>query len=62
MGGRVGPHGICVVTLKTGGIPESLPVTDPEREEIINNRFFRSCRKRSADGGTDDTTSYKVAS
>src|SRR6266511_5551590 len=34
---ELGPHGIRVVTLKTGGIPESLAVTDPERGEIINN-------------------------
>jgi NAD(P)-dependent dehydrogenase (short-subunit alcohol dehydrogenase family) len=31
---ELGPHGIRVVTLKTGGVPESIPETDPERDEI----------------------------
>jgi 3-oxoacyl-[acyl-carrier protein] reductase len=45
---ELGPHGIRVVTLKTGGIPESLPVTDPEREEIINNLLPSTLLKRAA--------------
>jgi 3-oxoacyl-[acyl-carrier protein] reductase len=32
---ELGPHGIRVVTLKTGGIPETLPDTEPGRDEII---------------------------
>jgi NAD(P)-dependent dehydrogenase (short-subunit alcohol dehydrogenase family) len=31
---ELGPHGIRVVTLKTGGIPESILAGDPQREEI----------------------------
>lgn len=31
---ELGPHGIRVVTLKTGGVPESLPDAIPERAEI----------------------------
>lgn len=31
---ELGPHGIRVVTLKTGGVPESLPDTVAEREAI----------------------------
>ena len=44
----MGPHGIRVVTLKTGGIPESLAVTDPERGEIINNLLPSTLLKRAA--------------
>jgi len=45
---ELGPHGIRVVTLKTGGIPESIPVTDPAREEIINNLLPSTLLKRAA--------------
>ena len=45
---ELGPHGIRVVTLKTGGIPESIPVTDPQREEIINNLLPSTLLKRAA--------------
>ena len=45
---ELGPHGIRVVTLKTGGIPESIPVTNPEREEIINNLLPSTLLKRAA--------------
>ena len=31
---ELGEHGIRVVTLKTGGVPESIPDTYPERKEI----------------------------
>src|SRR5438105_6175853 len=34
---ELGPHGIRVVTLKTGGIPETLPETLPGRDEIITS-------------------------
>lgn len=45
---ELGPHGIRVVTLKTGGILESIPVTDPERAEIINNLLPSTLLKRAA--------------
>jgi 3-oxoacyl-[acyl-carrier protein] reductase len=32
---ELGPHGIRVVTLKTGGVPESIPETDAARAEIV---------------------------
>jgi NAD(P)-dependent dehydrogenase (short-subunit alcohol dehydrogenase family) len=32
---ELGPHGIRVVTIKTGGIPETLSETFPDRDEII---------------------------
>jgi NAD(P)-dependent dehydrogenase (short-subunit alcohol dehydrogenase family) len=32
---ELGQHGIRVVTIKTGGVPESLPDTVPGRDEII---------------------------
>jgi NAD(P)-dependent dehydrogenase (short-subunit alcohol dehydrogenase family) len=32
---ELGPHGIRVVTIKTGGVPETLPETFPDRDEII---------------------------
>jgi NAD(P)-dependent dehydrogenase (short-subunit alcohol dehydrogenase family) len=31
---ELGPHGIRVVTLKTGGVPESIPEGEPGRDEI----------------------------
>jgi NAD(P)-dependent dehydrogenase (short-subunit alcohol dehydrogenase family) len=45
---ELGPHGIRVVTLKTGGIPESIPVSDPQREEIINSLLPSTLLKRAA--------------
>jgi NAD(P)-dependent dehydrogenase (short-subunit alcohol dehydrogenase family) len=32
---ELGPHGIRVVTLKTGGIPETIPDGSPGRDEIV---------------------------
>jgi len=32
---ELGPHGIRVVTLKTGGVPETLPDTFPGRDDIV---------------------------
>ena len=32
---ELGPHGIRVVTLKTGGVPESIPDSFAEKDEII---------------------------
>jgi enoyl-[acyl-carrier-protein] reductase (NADH) len=31
---ELGPHGIRVVTLKTGGVPESIPDSFAEKDEI----------------------------
>jgi 3-oxoacyl-[acyl-carrier protein] reductase len=45
---ELGPHGIRVVTLKTGGIPETIPETDPERDHIINNLLPATLLKRTA--------------
>jgi 3-oxoacyl-[acyl-carrier protein] reductase len=44
----LGPHGIRVLTLKTGGIPESLPADLPERETIIANLLPTTLLKRAA--------------
>jgi enoyl-[acyl-carrier-protein] reductase (NADH) len=32
---ELGPHGVRVVTIKTGGIPETLPENFPGRDEIV---------------------------
>jgi 3-oxoacyl-[acyl-carrier protein] reductase len=45
---ELGPHGIRVVTLKTGGIPESIPDTFPGRDEIIANLLPSTLLKRMA--------------
>ena len=47
---ELGPHGIRVVTLKTGGVPESLPDTipGPEREEITASIERASLLNRAA--------------
>ena len=45
---ELGPHGIRVITLKTGGIPESIPVGDPQREEIITKLLPTTLLKRAA--------------
>jgi NAD(P)-dependent dehydrogenase (short-subunit alcohol dehydrogenase family) len=45
---ELGSHGIRVVTLKTGGIPETIPDTDPERDNIINNLLPATLLKRAA--------------
>ena len=45
---ELGPHGIRVLTLKTGGIPESIPEDAPERDEIINNLLPRTLLNRAA--------------
>ena len=42
------PHGIRVLTMKTGGIPETIPETDPDREHIINNLLPATLLKRAA--------------
>ena len=45
---ELGPHGIRVVTLKTGGIPESIPEDLPERDQIINSLLPATLLKRAA--------------
>jgi len=45
---ELGPHGIRVLTMKTGGIPETIPETDPDREHIINNLLPATLLKRAA--------------
>jgi NAD(P)-dependent dehydrogenase (short-subunit alcohol dehydrogenase family) len=45
---ELGPHGIRVVTLKTGGVPESLPATIVGREEIIAGLEQPTLLKRTA--------------
>lgn len=45
---ELGPRGIRVLTLKTGGIPESLPAAFPEREEIIAGLLSPTLLKRTA--------------
>jgi NAD(P)-dependent dehydrogenase (short-subunit alcohol dehydrogenase family) len=45
---ELGPHGIRVLTLKTGGIPESIPENFPGRDEIINNLLPATLLNRAA--------------
>lgn len=45
---ELGPQGIRVLTLKTGGIPETIPDSDPERDHIINNLLPATLLKRAA--------------
>ena len=45
---ELGSYAIRVVTLKTGGIPESIPDTNPERENIIENLLPSTLLKRAA--------------
>src|SRR6266571_9262868 len=45
---ELGPHGIRVVTLKTGGVPETIPDTVPERDEIIAGIQQSAVLKRTA--------------
>jgi 3-oxoacyl-[acyl-carrier protein] reductase len=45
---ELGQHGIRVLTLKTGGIPESIPEDYPERENIINNLLPSTLLNRAA--------------
>ena len=45
---ELGQHGIRVVTLKTGGIAESLPEAEPGREEIIAGIEGVTLLKRAA--------------
>jgi NAD(P)-dependent dehydrogenase (short-subunit alcohol dehydrogenase family) len=45
---ELGPHGIRVVTLKTGGIPESIPENYPGRDEIVENILSPTLLKRTA--------------
>src|SRR6476661_1741071 len=45
---ELGQYGIRVLTLKTGGIPESIPEYAPERDEIINNLLPKTLLHRAA--------------
>ncbi|MGH2614467.1 MAG: SDR family oxidoreductase, partial [Thermomicrobiales bacterium] len=45
---ELGQYGIRVVTLKTGGIPESLPSDFPGRDEIIASLEEPTLLKRTA--------------
>jgi enoyl-[acyl-carrier-protein] reductase (NADH) len=45
---ELGPHGIRVLTMKTGGIPETIPETDPEREHIIEQLLPATLLNRAA--------------
>jgi NAD(P)-dependent dehydrogenase (short-subunit alcohol dehydrogenase family) len=45
---ELGPHGIRVVTLKTGGVPESIPDGDPARDEITAGITAATLLKRAA--------------
>lgn len=59
---ELGPQGIRVVTLKTGGIPESIPVSDPQREEIINSLLPTTLLRRTATLADVGTVAAWVAS
>ena len=45
---ELGPYGIRVIALKTGGIPESIPEGFPGRDEIINNLLPSTLLNRTA--------------
>lgn len=45
---ELGPHGIRVVTLQTGGVPESMPESFDGREAIVRDIQERTMLKRAA--------------
>lgn len=45
---ELGPSGIRVVTLKTGGIPESIPASEPGRSKIAASITRATLLKRAA--------------
>jgi 3-oxoacyl-[acyl-carrier protein] reductase len=45
---ELGPHGIRVLTMKTGGIPESIPENFPGRDEIITKLLPSTLLNRAA--------------
>jgi 3-oxoacyl-[acyl-carrier protein] reductase len=45
---ELGPHGIRVVTLRTGGVPESLPADFDQRQAITDDIEGRTMLKRAA--------------
>jgi 3-oxoacyl-[acyl-carrier protein] reductase len=59
---ELGPHGIRVVTLTTGGIPESIPDTVPGRDEIIADLLRATLLKRTATLADVGTVAAFVAS
>jgi 3-oxoacyl-[acyl-carrier protein] reductase len=48
LAGELGPHGIRVVTLRTGGIPETLPAGFDGREAIVSDIEGRTMLGRAA--------------
>jgi 3-oxoacyl-[acyl-carrier protein] reductase len=48
LAGELGPHGIRVVTLRTGGVPESIPEGFEEREAITGQIERDTMLKRAA--------------
>ena len=45
---ELGKQGIRVITIKTGGIPESIPEDNPERDNIIDKLLPSTLLKRAA--------------
>src|SRR5438552_12779226 len=45
---ELGAHGIRVVTIKTGGIPETLASDFPNREEVVASFAAQTLLKRAA--------------
>jgi enoyl-[acyl-carrier-protein] reductase (NADH) len=45
---ELGPHGIRVLTLKTGGVPETLPENYPGRDDLIASLTEPTLLKRTA--------------
>jgi 3-oxoacyl-[acyl-carrier protein] reductase len=45
---ELGPHGIRVLTLKTGGVPETIPEGFEGRERIVRDIEDRTMLKRTA--------------
>ena len=59
---ELGQHGIRVVTLKTGGVPETLPDTVPERDDIIASIEEAALLNRTATLGDVGNVAAFVAS
>jgi NAD(P)-dependent dehydrogenase (short-subunit alcohol dehydrogenase family) len=45
---ELGPHGIRVVTLQTGGVPETIPAGFPRRDAIVDDIVGRTMLGRAA--------------
>jgi 3-oxoacyl-[acyl-carrier protein] reductase len=48
---ELGPHGVRVVTQKTGGVPETLPEDVPDRDDIIAGIEQATLLKPNSDAG-----------